>query len=113
MKTPFHQALHHFALKVAADLSDDGDEGDPAPDVKLHGRIGSNYPWLYVDYQVRGRMDMNRLNSVVSAFQTFSTLRPEHVSFLNVSVSPGQVEEGEPVAMNMRVRLIYREDLPK
>lgn len=107
MNIGFYTSLHKFAQRRAKDLTDPGDEGTPAVRTTLQP-IASNWPWLYVDFKVVGKLYLQELRRLDDAFQLFC--REHKVSFQELTIS-SSVEH--PGSVMVRVKLVYRDDLDR
>lgn len=99
----FLQTLHELALKCQADFSDEGSPDEPGYGLTYEGWINSNYPWVYVDFCITGRVPLESLIETVERFRAACEGCPEVANYLSTTVS----------SRGLRCRLIYREDLKR
>lgn len=98
----FYAGLHKLATQLALHMSDEGDEGSPQIEVVLK-EIGSNYPWLYVDYVVKGPLSLFTLEYVRHTLCDFAVDHHGHLETVTLTGGPGFKE------MSVRFKLVYTE----
>lgn len=99
----FALALHEIAEKVAKEFTFDGDEGTREYRLTYVGHVSSNYPWLYVDFEVAGSMPLRHLVEVEARIRTACEECPNLASYLTTTLT----------RRLMRCRLLHRADLPQ
>lgn len=50
----FYLKLQTLAVQIGEQYTDEGFDGDPSIEAKYAGHLVGNYPWLYLDYTVKG-----------------------------------------------------------
>lgn len=99
LRKMFYLQVHTEAAQVAQDFTREWIEGDPGLEVKYSGHLAGNYPWLYLDFMVRGRITLAELNAMEARFKKIC--EQPGASYQDTYISSYQVQ----------FKLIYREDL--
>lgn len=96
----FYLKLQTLAVQIGEQYTDEGFDGDPSIEVKYAGHLVGNYPWLYLDYTVKGPLDLVSLSKMDLAFRKLCEDQPG-ASYLNTVINGSR----------LRFRLIFREDI--
>lgn len=99
--TTFYKDLHELAIELAEAYTFDGDEGEPGYSFKYSGLVESNYPWVYIQFKMSGRVSLYTINKLEEDFKEFC--EQPGATYLSTTIG-GQ---------NIKFRLFYREDLAK
>lgn len=102
-KINWYTCLDNFIDDLCANPTFEDDYGDPT---LVRKQVGSNYPWLYVDFN-KFKVDLNELNLIKKKFDEFVGEFGGSIEDVTIYPTfPGQA------SIEIRVKMIYVETSP-
>lgn len=98
----YYELLHDVATKIATDYSDEGDENERAVEVMFQTPYGSNYPWIYLTFDVTGGLSLWQMKRIEERFQEF--LREHGGNLENISFGMSKLG-----SFSFKIKLTYVE----
>lgn len=105
--TDFYKILDKYAKECAEDWTTPFREGDKPGEwnVFKFDEVVGNYPWVYVNFKVKGPLDVSICRKIEDEFAEFCS--HNGAVYLNMVVHPYDNME----RLYVKFRLLYREDL--
>jgi hypothetical protein len=67
----YYQSLRAVNQQIAKDFSDAGGEGGPRIELTAPEYVDSNFPWLYIKFDLEGPLSLHALKQIEKRYQAF------------------------------------------